>query len=455
MLLGRVACAAVLGGVSGGGCCARSVSCCCCCWSVGAATRGRPWRRPVLQLTRRNLQPTMPTSQEVKQKILGTPAVQQLKHIFQEDHHEFRLVGGAVRDILLERWPKDYDFATTALPQQTQQLLESRGVRVVLTGLQHGTVTAVIDNVPYEVTTLRLDHEGAEGTGPVCFTDDWKLDAERRDLTINAMSMDLDGHIFDYFDGRDHLAQEKIVFVGDPAQRIQEDFLRILRYFRFHGKVCRHNNHEPAQIQAITDNVQGLESVSGERIWMEMSKILKTARAPELVECMQACGVLPHIQLANVEQHHLQRLRHVHRYELEPATALTALVDDVQQFEGVAAAWRLSNAERKLGLFIIQHRDVDVCMNSAQDLLVDGINRTYVTQLCRYQGHLDIAVAMQDWAVPEFPITGKKLIQHGLKPGPNMGRVLAALKDNWKQSRFQLGEEELLAQMDSVVASLS
>ena len=161
-----------------------------------------------------------------------------LKNIFTSEGYSFRLVGGVVRDLLLGQKPKDIDIATDCLPDDMLRLLQKEGIRNIPTGLQHGTITAHMDD-DYEITTLRIDR-GTDGRHAVVeFTNDWRLDAERRDLTINSMSVCLDGILYDYFEGQRHLTERKVLFVGDSRKRIREDYLRILRYFRL---VQSHSN---------------------------------------------------------------------------------------------------------------------------------------------------------------------------------------------------------------------
>ena len=155
-----------------------------------------------------------------------------LGQLFTSEGYSLRLVGGVVRDLLLGCKPKDVDLATECTPDEMIRLFEQEGIRHIPTGLQHGTITAHINNVDYEITTLRVDHLTDGRHAIVEFTSDWKIDAERRDLTINAMSLNFDGVLYDYFDGQRHLAEHKICFVGDSRSRIKEDYLRILRYFR-------------------------------------------------------------------------------------------------------------------------------------------------------------------------------------------------------------------------------
>lgn len=156
-----------------------------------------------------------------------------LEEIFQKEGYSLRLVGGVVRDLLLGSNPKDIDLATDCTPDDMIQLFGKWGLRYVPTGLQHGTITVHTTAADYEITTLRIDQITDGRHAIVQFTSDWKLDSSRRDLTINSMSLGFDGTLYDYFDGQRHLKEKKILFVGDANSRIQEDYLRILRYFRY------------------------------------------------------------------------------------------------------------------------------------------------------------------------------------------------------------------------------
>ena len=155
-----------------------------------------------------------------------------LEQVFKSEGYTLRLVGGVVRDLLLGCKPKDVDLATDCTPNEMIRLYEKEGFRYILTGLQHGTITVHTDSGDYEITTLRIDDITDGRHAVVRFTSDWKKDAERRDLTINSMSLAFDGTLFDYFEGQRHLAEEKVLYVGDACARIREDYLRILRYFR-------------------------------------------------------------------------------------------------------------------------------------------------------------------------------------------------------------------------------
>ena len=231
---------------------------------------------------------------DVFKELIAREEVSTLASVFKKYNYELRIAGGAVRDFLHpsgEVVPNDIDFATDATPQQMKDMFEKENIRMINVegGEKHGTITArILDKENFEVTTLRVDKVTDGRKAEVEFTKDWQIDAERRDLTINSMFLGLDGKLYDYFDGRKDLLGERIAFVGSAVRRIQEDYLRILRYFRFYGRVVGVNTdvndssvpkhrlkvHEEETINAIKSNSGGLSSISGERIWSEWKKIL-------------------------------------------------------------------------------------------------------------------------------------------------------------------------------------
>ena len=229
---------------------------------------------------------------------LLTPQLIDLERLFAKKGFSLRFVGGVVRDLMLGQNPKDVDLATDCTPEEMIKLFDAAGVRYFLTGLQHGTITVHIDEtkMDYEITTLRVDEETDGRHAIVNFTQDWKLDAQRRDLTINAMSLDFQGKLYDYFEGQLHLEERKIVFVGDPVDRIKEDYLRILRYFRFYGKIAENVGcHDIKTLQSIRSLSYGLKKIAVERIWMEVQRILSGNHAPHLLQMMYDTGVASHI----------------------------------------------------------------------------------------------------------------------------------------------------------------
>lgn len=208
---------------------------------------------------------------------------------FARNGREVRLVGGAVRDIAMGKTPKDWDMATNALPERTLAILEEIGKPFDLSN-GHGTVSIILDGETYEITTLRVDAETDGRHAKVKFVDDFKLDAARRDFTINAMSMNiLTLEPFDYFNGLEDIENQVIRFVGNPAERMVEDYLRILRFFRF---AARYNwKMDLEALEEIANHATGLRQISGERIWMEVKQIMVTEHADIYVEYMRKFGV--------------------------------------------------------------------------------------------------------------------------------------------------------------------
>lgn len=212
-----------------------------------------------------------------------------------------RVVGGCVRDVLSNKIPKDWDMCTSAKPEQTFEILKSAGLKPYDISNGHGTVCFDYDNETIEITTLRVDEKTDGRHAKVRFVDDFKLDASRRDFTINAMSMDRDYKIYDYFNGQSDLINRKINFVGRPAIRIKEDYLRILRFFRFVGRFSSYDKIDNKTALDIFNNREGLKKISGERIWSEMQQIFEL-NDKNLLFKMETLGIIKTlgIKLVNI-----------------------------------------------------------------------------------------------------------------------------------------------------------
>lgn len=297
-------------------------------------------------------------------KSIFTEELNCLVDLFRKYNHELRIAGGAVRDILMEKKPKDIDFATTATPDQMKEMFTLENVRMInAKGEKHGTITPRINNKEnFEVTTLRIDVRTDGRHAEVQFTTDWQLDANRRDLTINSMFLGFDGTLYDYFYGFEDLQQRRVVFVGDAAIRIQEDYLRILRYFRFYGRIAREpNEHDGPTLEAIRNNVEGLARISGERIWSEMQKIVIGNFGEELVMEMIKCGVAPYCGLPNeVNLEEFKRLsKDLKNFDKphNPILVMISLLHNVTDAIKLHERLKLSAFERDLAFFITQQRD--------------------------------------------------------------------------------------------------
>lgn len=380
-----------------------------------------------------------------------TPAMREMADLLTENGWQIRMVGGAVRDILLERGPKDFDFATDARPEYVQALFENAGYTVIPVGIDHGTVAVRVRGEQFEITTLRVDAETDGRHAKVAFTNDWREDALRRDFTINAMSMDLDGNLYDYFDGHKHIQEKHVTFVGDADQRIKEDYLRILRFFRFRAKLSVGFDH--SDIVAISKNASGLRQISGERIWMEMQKILTGPYQNIILHQMQTLGVLDALDLPPMDT---TAAWIAYNSTNNPVTILAAgLDDDIDVAEHIIDRWKLSRKEASLLRFLVKEkreygfeklRSLDIADAKwfLDRMAEPHANREHIEELAAMAGLHHTARVLRRFTIPEFPVSGDDLIARGMEPGPELGERLHELRQRWKQSNFVLTKEELL-----------
>lgn len=241
-------------------------------------------------------------------------------------------------------------------------------VLINMNGEKHGTITPrVFSRASFEITTLRVDEETDGRHAKVKFTTDWELDANRRDLTINSMFLDFEGNVYDYFYGYEDLKQKRVAFVGNPSDRIQEDYLRILRYYRFYGRIAESpDSHEAPTIDAIRENIHGLKQISGERIWMELKKILLGNYGPELLINLLEQGAGPHIGLPDKPRMEEFRAVAFSGLKPQPITMLVALLHTPEDALKLHERLKLSAGERDLAFFLTQNRDA---MATENDIL--------------------------------------------------------------------------------------
>ncbi len=334
-----------------------------------------------------------------------------------------RLVGGCVRDTLAGRDVADVDIATPTPPDDVVRALAEAGLKSVPTGLDHGTVTAISDHRGFEVTTLRRDVRTDGRHAEVAFTDDWQADAARRDFTINAMSMAPDGSVFDYFGGIDDLACGRVRFVGDAATRIAEDYLRVLRFFRFFARYG-HAGPDAAAIAAITVGLDGLDRLSGERVWSELKRILAVDDPDRAVAVMRETGVLRRIlpegewgdgqvQLSGLPPDPLLRLA-----ALRPGD--------------IAERLRLSAAERdRLSALQGPSPPEEADDPALRRLLADTAKDILIGRAWLAGRSAGLRARIAALPVPVFPIQGRDLQAAGLPPGPAMGAMLRDLRAWW------------------------
>lgn len=373
-------------------------------------------------------------------------ALAQLLTVLDTDGEEARVVGGAVRNALLGEPVSDVDVATTAVPQEVTRRAERAGFKAVPTGIEHGTVTVVADGQPIEVTTLREDIETFGRKASVRFGRSWKSDAERRDFTINALSVTRDGAIVDLVGGLPDLKARRVRFIGDPARRIREDFLRILRFFRFHAAYGRGEPDE-AGLQAAILLRDGLDQLSRERMRAELMKLLVAPGAAPTLAVMADCGLIePLIGVPLVAQFaRLAAVEAALEISPDPVRRLGVLALHVSDdAERLRERLRLSNTEfERLTAMATrwQHTGSDLSDKAGRALLYrlrpQGFLDRALFAWSRFGAEPDdpawrkLATLPQRWQAPRFPLRAADFVQQGVTPGPALGAALAAAEEAW------------------------
>ncbi len=345
---------------------------------------------------------------------------------------EARFVGGAVRDCLLGHAVADIDLATPLSPETVIERVRDSGFKPVPTGIAHGTVTAVLPDGPVEVTTLRRDVSTDGRHAVVAFTDDWREDAARRDFTMNALYADpATGELFDYFGGLDDLKAGRVRFIGDPLQRIAEDHLRILRFFRFHARFGQ--AVDEAGLEACTQRANDLMALSRERIAAELLKLLVAARAVPVIALMVERGIFRAV-IPEIDTEGAERLAVLAERERAAGVApdairrLAALLPP-QAAEAVGARLKLSNLDRKRLISATAGPGDEGPHALAYRVGVAGA----VDRLLLAGEPVD---AIRDWTPPTLPLTGGALVGRGIGKGPEVARLLRQIESRWIAEGF-------------------
>ncbi|XP_054288691.1 CCA tRNA nucleotidyltransferase 1, mitochondrial isoform X2 [Macrosteles quadrilineatus] len=402
----------------------------------------------------------------VEFQSLFTVELMTLATIFKNHNYELRIAGGAVRDLLMHKKPKDLDFATTATPDEMKQMFEKEGVRMINNkGEKHGTITPRINNKEnFEVTTLRIDRETDGRHAEVEFTKDWKLDANRRDLTINSMFLGLDGTLYDYFHGYDDLMKRRVVFVGDATKRIQEDYLRILRYFRFYGRIAEEpSNHDVDTIDAIKENAAGLAQISGERIWMELNKILSGNFWGELMLLILDCGLGPHIGMPKESDvgTFAEFYRETKNVPLHPVTRVSPLFKSEDEFAELHERLKMSAFERDLGFFVVNHRNDSVNLRWCKynTIMLQTKHKLshlqdWIQEMIKYKRETAVLHEYVKWNVPKFPVNGGMLQERGIPMDRNTNHIINKLKEFWVENDCAIDSEKILEHVPVVLEEI-
>jgi tRNA nucleotidyltransferase/poly(A) polymerase len=388
------------------------------------------------------------------ERLLDDPRLATLFAALAKTGAETRVVGGAVRDALFGLPPHEIDLATTALPEAVMAAAQAAGLKGVPTGIEHGTVTIVVAGTPFEVTTLREDVQTDGRYAIVRFGGDFEQDARRRDFTVNALSLTPDGKLHDYTGGLKDLAEKRIRFIGDAATRIREDYLRVLRFFRFNashgeGGFDREGLHESILAR---DN---LSRLSRERIRAEVVKMLPARRAPEIMRAMSQAGIIE-VLLGMGYPARLERLAAFETAREKKGDALLRLaafsVLNIEDADRLRDRLRLSNDEHARlvaaarTLAPLHGRDAPPPVSHLREMLFLAGSRAAADALALAFAEsgaspddpqwLEAASYLDETPAPVFPIKGADLIARGVAPGRQLGTVLKSLQAKWIRAGF-------------------
>jgi tRNA nucleotidyltransferase/poly(A) polymerase len=394
--------------------------------------------------------------------LLKEPSLKTVLTALDGESRATRIVGGAVRDALLDRPVTDADLATVFLPPEVIARAETAGLKAVPTGIDHGTVTVIAEGRPFEVTTLRRDIETDGRRAVVNFTKDWKKDAARRDFTMNALYCDIGGEVLDPLGGLADLQAGHVRFIGDAEDRIREDYLRILRFFRFFAWYGA-GRPDAEGLKACAKLKVGLAALSAERVWAELKRLLSAPDPTRALLWMRKTEVLQKILPESWGIDAIPRLIAAERAEgWEPDALLrleAILPPHRARIDGLIERLRLSRAEAGRLLAWAAAPDIDSTMsepNLAQVLyrtgaqaVQDRIRHALAREL--EQETPDAAARLrrmaryaETWRRPSFPVTGRDLVAKGMEPGPQLGKRLRELEERWVESGFALDRETLL-----------
>jgi poly(A) polymerase len=436
-----------------------------------------PWSGEVPPRRAAEAVPAGPVGKIPTQPWMIAPETCMLIDALGADGAEVRFIGGCVRDAILKRQVRDIDVAVPDPPDKVIALLNNAGLKAIPTGIEHGTVTAVVEKAVFEITTLRVDVESYGRRARVAFTDDWKMDAARRDFTINALSCTPQGDVYDYFNGLDDLGHGRIRFVGNPGERIAEDRLRLLRFFRFYAHYGR-PPPDPEALAACRDHARSVALLSGERVRVEIFRMLMAPDPADVFKLMQGSGVLEHVL---PEDGRIDRLRMLTwldsraiRYESvapDPIRRLAALLEtDGHGADAIADRFRMSNEHRRrlaallepahpvrpdmeprgirkalhrLGPAIV--RDLAL-LNWADELAAAGR-----LPHARTEGWIAVIEAADAWTPQTFPLRGRDVLALGIGRGPQVGAMLGGVKTWWEDNDYRPDRAACLGKLRSLI----
>ena len=398
----------------------------------------------------------MPSAKKFE-KLLNADLPSRIIKALKDAGGETRFVGGVVRDILAgEKGLSDIDMATTLLPDKAMDVFKEAGLKVVATGIEHGSIMVIKDDETVHLTTLRKDIKTDGRHAEVRFGEDWLEDAKRRDFTMNAIYLSADGELYDPFNGEADLAKGILKFVGEPSSRIKEDYLRMLRYFRFWGRFSKKDSQEA--MVAIKNLANHLSYISGERIKQELWGILQQC-SPKVLYKIVETGIDKQIVPSG--------------FNLESAKKIFALGDEISilaklaiiikydEAEELASKLKLSRHDKDILVFISEPLTDDLTSNTWKQsayylhqnkITSSDIAERYAINQARKSKPIKNFHGIKTWQKPNFVIKGKDIQARGIESGKEIGEILAKLEKAWVQSNFKLKRKELLKMLDDLTS---
>ncbi|MDX1043555.1 CCA tRNA nucleotidyltransferase [Sinorhizobium medicae] len=403
------------------------------------------------------------------------PQLRRIFDLLNADGGEVRIVGGAIRNSLMGLPAGDVDLATTWHPEDVIQRARGAGIKSVPTGIDHGTVTLVIEGMPYEVTTLRRDVATDGRRAEVAFGADWKADAQRRDFTINALYGNAEGEVLDHVGGLDDIATRTVRFIGSAAERVAEDYLRILRFFRFFAHYGS-GRPDAEGLKACAQARTKLATLSAERVWTETKKLLSAVDPGRALLWMRQAGVLGEV-LPETEKWGIDAIPALISAEKsfswhpDHLLRLAAMVPpDVDRLEAMAKRLRLSKAESAyLDRFAKAPAIAPALADAALDRQLyrhgsEGIivRLKLALAAARRKAETDPAMLAESasfqrllaradkWQRPVFPLSGGDVLEAGIPAGPRVGEVLAELENLWIERNFSVERAKLVARLETL-----
>ena len=384
-----------------------------------------------------------------------------LNNIFNKEKDKYndnlRIVGGAVRNFLLNKDINDFDLSTTFLPQETINILQKNNIKAIPTGIKFGTITAIINNKSFEITSTREDIKTDGRHAEVKFTKSFEIDSKRRDFTFNALYLDFNNNLFDYHNGIEDLKKGKVNFIGNAEKRIQEDYLRILRFFRFFCYYGIFLDNEGLKYSIKYKDKLNL--ISGERIKTEMFKILISNYSVDTLNRMYLYGILEIItNIKKFDFLNLQYLYSIKKYintEISAELVLSLLLNNVEELNILKDIWKLSKKENKKIFNLLRHKNDELYNEKNIKELLFIYDKNFIKELivlntilkCKInpQNHINnLLVYLSKTDIPIFPINGNDLENIGIKNKKDYGKILLDLKNEFIKSNFKLTKEELL-----------